>query len=143
LKTQWRTLLAQDDLSTGTHVLTRLGGEFVGARLQSNDGLAGVHLFFGEFAFVFLRRAGTQPWSGPFGVGVGLWGTEKKPGHSTASTLPENTSLTTRPKAKSVHVTCEMSLASNKSTVWNTSRSGTPYFLMAFENMLMFSIILN
>jgi hypothetical protein len=68
----FRRLLAQEDFSGGTQALSGLGRTLVLSGLQADDALAGAQLLVGEVTLVFLGGAGSQPWSGPLGVTVGL-----------------------------------------------------------------------
>uniref|UniRef100_A0A182QNL8 Uncharacterized protein n=1 Tax=Anopheles farauti TaxID=69004 RepID=A0A182QNL8_9DIPT len=49
-------LLAEDDFTTGAKVLARLVRTLVCARLQPDDGLAGVQLLLGEVTLALVRR---------------------------------------------------------------------------------------
>lgn len=65
-------LLAQNDFTTCTHVLTSLGGTFVRPGLQANYSLSSLDDIIRKFTLVLLSRAGSQPWTRPFSVAVSL-----------------------------------------------------------------------
>lgn len=65
-------LLSNDDFASSADVLASLGGTFVGASLETDDGLSGLQLLFSEFTFVLVGGFGSKVWSFPFAVLVGL-----------------------------------------------------------------------
>ena len=142
-------LLAEQNFTASTDVLTSLGGTLVLTSLQANNSLAGLQLFFSEVAFAFISGLGAQEGTFEFRVFVALYRRENERDREKAISMIEKiftiyfVILTARPKAKMVLVTWAISFFSHKSTVWKTSISGTPYSFKAFWKLLMFSIILN
>lgn len=65
-------LFVQDDFTTSAHILASLGSSFVGASLKTNDSLTSLNNVVRKFALVLISWFGTQPWSRPLWVFVGL-----------------------------------------------------------------------
>ena len=67
-----KELFSKENFARGAHVLAGLGGTLVGTGLQANYGLTASQLLVCEVSLAFISGLGTQKWSLPFGVPVGL-----------------------------------------------------------------------
>lgn len=138
-------LFAEQDFASGTEVRSSLSGTFVLAGLETDDALASLQCSFIEVTFVQVGWFRSQFRSLPVRVAPYLFGVQVNGSLSQmigSDREGDEEALTARPRAKNVFVTVPMSFFSNKSTVWNTSMSGTPYALRAFWKFCTFSIIL-